>query len=133
MCFRVFLGIGVLDAAISLLYWLFDYSTQMTILLPLLLFCTWLAIVVAPLFEYAVEDARAGVPEDSRRGVSIFPGNPFMPLLFWGLAYGIDLFFSPWGTITIGGMHAIALAWAIFVIVRDIIVVRRIEAGKDKA
>ena len=101
----------------------------MSILLPVVVFVSWLAISLAPAGKLAIEDARVGVPEDKRRGVSILPGFPLFPLLFWGLACLIDLFCAPWGSWSIIALHSIALVAAIFTIVRDTLVLRRIDAG----
>ncbi len=98
----------------------------MNILAPIILFVTWLAIVIAPLYSYALEDLKNGVPKDQRRGVSIFPGFPFMPLMFWGLAWLIDLWISAWGTRVIALGHAAIFIFAVFMIVRNIMRIRKI-------
>jgi hypothetical protein len=48
----------------------------MNIILPIIIFCSWFAIVIAPAGKLAIEDVKAGIPEDERRGVSILPGFP---------------------------------------------------------
>ena len=99
----------------------------MEIILPITLFIAWFAIVLAPLGQLAIEDIKAGVPEDRRRGVSIFPGIPVCPLFFWGLSYAIDVFFPPWGTLSILVGHIIVFIIAAYVIIRDILILKRID------
>lgn len=48
----------------------------MNIILPIIIFCSWFAIVIPPTGKLAIEDVKAGIPEDERRGVSILPGFP---------------------------------------------------------
>ena len=63
--------------------------------------------------EVAVSEARRGIPEGERRGVSILPGFPVFPLMFWGAALLVDWLANPWGTIVIAGLHMIpGTAWA---------------------
>ena len=100
----------------------------MNIILPIIIFCSWFAIVIAPAGKLAIEDFKAGIPEDERRSVSILPRFPLMPLLFWGLAYGIDCFFSPWGAIAIIAIHSIALIWATLVMIKDHNILKKIKA-----
>jgi len=75
----------------------------------LLVFVTfvWFLMVGVTVTQYAVEDAKRGIPVNQRRGVSWLPGIPIFPLMFWGVAWVVDQFVEPWGTWTIGGFHAV--------------------------
>ena len=106
---------------------------MMHIVLPILLFCSWFAILLVPAGKLAIEDLKAGVPEDKRHGVSVMPVFPVMPLLFWGLAYGIDRFCGPWGSVSIMVLHSIALLWAIFAMVRDHRILKRMDSKQPPA
>ena len=61
----------------------------------------------------AIEDARNGLPEERRRGVSILPAIPLIPLLFMSLAALIDRWHNPYGTLSIAGLH---MAYGVFLI-----------------
>ena len=98
----------------------------MEIILPITLFVAWFAILFAPLGKLAIEDIKTGVPEDQRRGVSILPGIPVCPLFFWGLSYAIDAFIPPWGTLSMLVVHIILFIVAAYVIIRDILIMKRI-------
>jgi hypothetical protein len=70
-------------------------------------FVVWFLALFAAASRLALEDARRGIPEDHRRGVSFFPFViPLLPLGFWGIAMVIDIAVNPWGTIVVGGLHA---------------------------
>ena len=71
------------------------------------LLAVWLVWVVACAAEAALADAVRGIPDGQRRGVSVLPGFPLFPLLFWGAALLIDRFVSPWGTLIVGGAHVV--------------------------
>lgn len=76
-----------------------------------------------------MSEARRGIPEGERRGVSIFPGLPVFPLAFWGIALLVDWGFYPWGTITVGGLHVILLViWGLSII-RNMRALSEIDAG----
>src|SRR5262245_50700858 len=70
----------------------------MSALLPIILFLSWFAFVLAPQGKKAIDDERNGVPKDKRQRTSILPGFPLMPLFFWGLAWLLDRVISPWGS-----------------------------------
>ena len=103
----------------------------MNVCLPIVLFLSWFVLVITPTGKLAIEDVKAGVPEDERRGVSIMPGFPLFPLFFWGLAYGIDRFIHPWGSISILVLHIVAFIWAIVVLLRDHFILKGLEAEQS--
>ena len=76
-------------------------------LLFLFIFGVWLLWAVTVCSEKAVKEARKGIPKGQRRGVSLAPIIPLMPLGFWSLALVIDVVIEPWGTWTIAGFHAL--------------------------
>lgn len=81
------------------------------------LFFIWILWLFACMAEVALSEARRGVPEDKRRGVSILPGIPVFPLAFWGIALLGDWLASPWGTVTISGVHIVlGIIWAIAIV-----------------
>jgi uncharacterized membrane protein YcjF (UPF0283 family) len=88
-------------------------------LLPLFLFATWFVWIVACSAEKAVDEARRGVQENQRGGVSIVPGIPLFPLAFWGIALLADFIIDPWGTWVIGLAHAAFLVLLLSSIVRN--------------
>ena len=78
------------------------------------LLVVWILWVVAASGQAAVSDARRGISEGERSGVSIFPALPFLPLMFWGTALFVDRFVSPWGTLVVGGIHLVlGIVWGI--------------------
>ncbi len=82
------------------------------ILLVFLLFA-WVLWLFSCMAEVALAEARRGIPEGERRGVSILPGFPIFPLAFWGAALLVDWLASPWGTIAIAGLHIVlGIGWA---------------------
>ena len=78
------------------------FSTWM---LPLQLFGVWFLWAIAAAAEKRAHEIRCGTLEEQRGGVSIFPAIPLFPLLFWGVAWLVDRFFSPWGSTVVGGLH----------------------------
>ncbi len=102
----------------------------MSIMLPIVLFVGWIAIHFAAVGERAVEDAKAGVPEDQRGGVTFLPGIPLMPLFFWYIAYGGDSLFYPWGSVSFMAIHIIFLIWAVYHIVKYSFILKQIETDR---
>ena len=94
-------------------------------LLPFLLCGVWVLLSVVSAAELAVSDSRRGHSAEQRRGVSIFPGLPFGPLLFWGVAWLTDRWFYPWGSLVIGAFHLLAALWLVVVLIRCIRSLRR--------
>jgi hypothetical protein len=88
-------------------------------LLPLYLFAIWFVWIIACAAEKAVEDARRGVLEEQRGGVSILPGMPLFPLIFWGIALLGDLVVDSWGTWCIGLAHGLFLVLMLVSIARN--------------
>jgi hypothetical protein len=93
---------------------------------PLLLLITtaWLFWAFATAARLAVEDARRQVPEDQRRGVSLLPVIPVLPLVLWGVALLVDLVAEPWGTRVVGFAHVVMAVLAAGSFVRDLWLVR---------
>ena len=83
--------------------------------LPALIFGAWLLWAVTS----ASALIRQAAEEGHERSVSLFPVIPVFPLLVWGLAYAVDWFAAPWGTLVIGSMHVV------FAVVVDWSIVRR--------
>ena len=80
----------------------------------MLLFVAWILWMYACTTEVALSEARKGIPEGERKGVSIFPVLPIFPLVFWGIALFIDQFARPWGTNLVAGFHlALSLGWLV--------------------
>lgn len=99
----------------------------MSIALPIVIFIAWFAAFLAPAGRLAIEDTLGGVPEGKRRGTSILPGFPLVPIFMWGLAWALDLAIAPWGSISFMALHLALLGLAVFVIVRDVVRLRRLE------
>jgi hypothetical protein len=83
------------------------------------LLVVWLLWAAAAATQRALHDARHRVPESQRGGVSIVPIIPALPLAFWGVALLVDLVAGPWGTVSVGGLHAVLGAVFVGCIVRD--------------
>ena len=78
----------------------------------MLVWCLW---AWAAILERSI--ANVGLPEDKRGNVSITPVIPLCPLVFWGIAAVIDRWWSPWGSWSIAGLHAIfAIVLGVFII-----------------
>jgi hypothetical protein len=75
--------------------------------LLLVILFVWCLAVVSAGGEKAVDEARRGIPEEKRGGVSWFPVVPIIPLILWGVAIGIDALAEPWGTWIIGSLHGL--------------------------
>jgi hypothetical protein len=100
----------------------------MNIILPVVIFVSWLAFAVAPAGKLAIEDEQNKVREDKRRGNSILPGWPLFPLVVWGVAIAVDHLIPPWGAGTFLGLHVVLLAVSVWIIVRDILRLRKLRA-----
>lgn len=88
--------------------------TMSWLILLVFLLLVWVLWLFACMAEVAVSEARRGVPEGERRGVSILPGFPIFPLAFWGAALVVDWLASPWGTIAIAGLHIVlGVIWGV--------------------
>jgi hypothetical protein len=48
----------------------------MSIILPIVIFISWLAFVLVPAGRLAIEDERNNIPKDKRRGTSIGSAAP---------------------------------------------------------
>jgi hypothetical protein len=90
-------------------------------LLLVLLMAVWFLESLAEAAARAVAAKRRDAPPGSGGGVSIMPGLIIMPLLFLGIALGIDQVMNHWGTRIIGLLHAVFgvvlatyIGWAAF-------------------
>ena len=99
----------------------------MSIILPVVIFVSWFAFVLAPAGKLAIEDGRNTVPLKKKRGTSILPGFPLFPLIAWAVAVAVDHFIPPWGSWTFLGIHGVLLTICLSIIVRDILRLRRIR------
>lgn len=105
----------------------------MSWLLALFILVVWCLWVVAAAAQRAAEDARRGIPEGQRGGVSILPVIPVFPVVLWVIAWLIDRAFSPWGTWAIGVAHGVFAAYMAVSLVRDWRCLRTLDgaAGRD--
>jgi len=99
----------------------------MSILLPIVIFGSWFALVLVPAGRLAIEDEQNSVPKAERRGTSILPGFPVFPLITWEIALAINHLIPPWGEWTFLGIHAVLMAVCLCVIARDIRRLRRMR------
>jgi hypothetical protein len=102
----------------------------MSVFVPVILFVSWLAFFLVPVGRLAIEDPLAGIPKNQRRGTSILPGFPIIPLVLWGLAWLLDRIVSPWSTLAFVCLHALLLGVSLLIIIRDILRLRRISQPK---
>ena len=104
----------------------------MNILLPVIIFAAWFAASVAPAGSKAIDDAKRGVPEDKRRGTSIMPLFPVLPLMMWGAAWLINRVLSPWGTWGMLWLHLAVLLVSLAIIVRDILRLKAVKLSRTE-
>src|SRR5262245_750879 len=97
-------------------------------LLLLFLLLVWFVWVIACAAQHAVEQARHGIPEDKRSGVTFCPVFPIFPLPFWAVALLIDYFADPWGTVAIGALHAAYAAILVGSIILDAWQLRHLDS-----
>jgi hypothetical protein len=103
-------------------------------LLALFILVVWCLWAVAVAAQRAVEDARRGIPEGRRGGVSIFPVIPVFPVVLWGIGWLIDRAVSPWGTWAVGVAHGVFAACLAVSLSRDWPCLRSLDdtAGRDR-
>ena len=87
----------------------------------------WFVWAIAEGYQKAVDQARRGIPENERGGVSLLPVFPVCPLIAWGFALLIDLSYEPWGTIVVCAIHVPFTIVAVFTIPRDFVRLRALD------
>ena len=95
-------------------------SSLPTWLLPVLVFGVWSLWAFAAVAEKRAQEVRAGTPLERRGGVSILPIIPFFPLFFCGVAWVVDRFFHPWGSVVVGGLHVVLALLMLATLFRDL-------------
>lgn len=105
-------------------------SPLLWLLLIVLIFITWFAMLVAEAARKAVEDARER--REKPRGVSICPVTLMFPLALWLIAVLADFFVGPWGTLVIGGLHAAVFMVCVVTIARDAWRVRCLTRDRNR-
>ena len=100
----------------------------MSIVLPIVIFVSWLTFLLVPAGRLAIEDERNNVPKDKRRGTSVLPGFPILPLIAWGVAVAVDHFIPPWGLCVFLGIHGILLVASLAIIARDLLRLKKMRA-----
>jgi len=100
-------------------------------LLGLFFFFVWSLWAVAAVAQRAAEDARRGIPEGQRGGVSFLPVIPVFPAVLWGIAWLIDWAASPWGTVVVGVAHSVFAVCLAVSLVRDYLYLRSLERTTD--
>jgi len=105
----------------------------MTILLPTVLFLSWLAFVLVPAVKLAIEDEINEIPEQQRRGTSIMPVFPILPLILWGIAWLLNRMIASWTTWCILIGHLLLLAASAIILARDTLRLREIARKKVKS
>ncbi len=75
------------------------------------LLLSWCIIVIAPGFKTAYDDR--DLPEDKKRGVSIYPGIPIMPIFVGIITYLSNRYLSTWIAIGILAVNGAIAAWAL--------------------
>lgn len=104
----------------------------MQALLLLVILIAWLLAIITPAGRLALEDEVNGVSEDRRRGTSIMPVFPFLPIIIWGAGWVSASYISPRipGLLLIS--HLILMLVSALVIVRDVIRLRRLRSRTPK-
>lgn len=90
----------------------------------------WILWVIAAMFQIAIVDTRTPQADGKRRGMSVAPVIPLVPVALWGVAAIVDHFITPWGTIVIGSAHAVFGAALTASIVKDAVILQRIKRSK---
>jgi hypothetical protein len=103
--------------------------TGKSLILFLFLLLVWSLHVLSRAQQTAIEDMRAGVPDHQRRGVSILPDIPVLPLFFFGLAALIDHFYNPYGTLSIAGLHLAYGTFLTALLARNWLLFKNIRTG----
>ena len=75
------------------------------------LLLSWCVIILAPGFKDAYDDR--DLPQVKKRGVSIYPGIPFMPIFVGIIAFLSNRYLSTWIAIGILAVNAAVAAWAL--------------------
>ena len=99
-------------------------------LLAIVVTSAWCLTFVAEVCRTGAEQARLGVPENQRRGVSCAPVLPALPVGFWLVAFTIDRVAEPWGTAIVGSVHAVAVVVLLGLIGRSVWVQWGVERAK---
>jgi hypothetical protein len=89
-------------------------------LLMLEVFAVWVLWGIAAAAGHSVAQARRGIPNGQRGGISLAPIIPVFPLGFWGAALLADVVVGPWGTAVVGWFHAALGALFAGSIARDV-------------
>lgn len=101
-------------------------------LLLIFLFFAWSVWIIACCAEKAVDEKRRGIPREQRGGVSIAPGIPIFPLLFWLAALELNRRgHGHLGTWVIGIFHAVLLLHWIFAIALCWFRLRKLDKTHD--
>ena len=95
----------------------------------LVVWCLWAGAAAA---HRAAEDARRGIPEGQRGGVSILPAIPVFPVVSWSIAWLMDRAVSPWGTWAVGVSHGVFAACLFISLVRDRRRIRLVKGGAGR-
>ncbi len=98
------------------------------ILLPVILLAWFLASIV-PAGRLAIEDELRGVPSDSRRGVSIMPIFPVLPLIIWGIGWASTVLISGIVSGVLLYSHIALAVVSGLLVLRDLIRLRRIRVA----
>ena len=77
-----------------------------------IIFPAWFAVAIAPAAKYGYEDRH----KSEKRGVSLFPAFPVMPIAFGGAVYWLGA--DSKAAQVISWLHAVALVMAILYIVK---------------
>ena len=101
------------------------------LLLPVIL-VAWLLAIITPAGRLALEDEMNGVSEDSRRGTSIMPVFPFLPIVIWGVGWVGASYLSPRIPGFLLASHLILMMVSALIIVRDVIRLRRMKSRTPK-
>ena len=99
---------------------------NMNVILPIIISISWFVFILVPAGNLAVEDAKKGIPENERRGVSILPIFPVVPVILWVLTYWIDKHINLLSEIIIS-IHILLLIVAITCLVRSHKKLKQIE------
>jgi len=79
--------------------------------LVLVVIVAWYLVVVQAASRVAVEEMTNPLPNQQKRGTSIFPTLPVMPVVFVGAALAVDAAFeTDWGSLLVAGAHAFLAA-----------------------
>jgi|GEM_PF-4171913 len=104
----------------------------MQALLLLVILIAWLLAIITPAGRLAIEDEMNGISADQRRGTSIMPVFPILPVVIWGLGWVGATYVSPRIPELLLISHLILIVFSAILILGAVIRLRRMRSRSRK-